>query len=440
MAILEVADAVERVRAGYEHGVLSWVGSDGYPVSVAGGFTADPAGSSVEIGPLAPELLPDDGSGVGLTFSHIRPQPGVGYDERRYVNLWGRASVAGSRVAVSVRQAGGWDEQETPFFEYAERNVEVAHEYFEDVGARPILSRWWTFFLATRLPFLTATIVPVGLGAAVAADHGEFHWGWFLLALVGAVAVHLGLNMANDIFDDASGADQANVTPTPFSGGSRVIQYRLVSRRAMIAGCSFFYAVSIGAGLALAATRSWWLLAVGAVGLVLSLGYTAPPLKLVYRGLGEPVVAIGFGPVMVMGTYLALARTWSWEAFYVSWPVAILIALVLYVNQVPDRQGDSAAGKNTLIVRFPASTVIAGYAAAAAAAFALILGGAASGLIPPWTALALLPAPLAWQVWNGLRRSYDRPYELMPTMQTNIALHLFTGLLLIVGYVIAALT
>jgi 1,4-dihydroxy-2-naphthoate octaprenyltransferase len=440
VARLDVTEAIDRAGRGYDHGVVSWIGSDGYPVSVAGNFRADAASGSVELGPLASDLLPGDGSQVGITFSHIRPQPGLGYDERRYVNLWGPAEVTGTAVRVSVRQASGWDEQETPFFEYAERKVDVAHGYFDDVGAKPTLSRWWRFFLATRLPFLTATIVPVGLGAAVAADHGAFRWGWFLLALVAAVSAHLGLNMANDIFDDASGADRANVTPTPFSGGSRVIQYRLVSRRAMIAGCALFYAVSVAAGLALAASRSWWLLAVGAVGLVLSLGYTAPPLKFVYRGLGEPVVAVGFGPVMVMGTYLALARTWSWEAFYVSLPVAILVALVLYVNQVPDRVGDAVAGKNTLIVRFSSSTIVTGYGAAALAAFGLILGGAASGLATPWTALGLLPAILAWRVWQGLRRAYDRPYELMPTMQAGIALHLFTGLALILAYVIATLT
>src|SRR5205085_7204958 len=155
-------------------------------------------------------------------------------------------------------------------------------------------------------------------------------------------------NMANDLFDDASGADAANVTPTPFSGGSRVLQYGLVTRHGLLTATVTAYTVAIGVGLWLAAARGWWLLAIGAVGLVLSLVYTGPPLRLVHRGLGEPVTALGFGPVMTLGAYYVCAQRWSWEAVYVSMPVAVLVALVLYVNQVPDRAGDAAVGKRTL--------------------------------------------------------------------------------------------
>jgi 1,4-dihydroxy-2-naphthoate octaprenyltransferase len=438
MTALGTRDALERAR-GYGHAVVSFVDAQGYPTSVAGEFRADPDGGTVEIGPIAAEMLPPAGTEVCVTFSHIRPQQGIGYDERRYVNLWGTAAAGGGVLRVVVTRATGWDEADVPFFEYAERSVPVAHEYFDDVGGRPTLSRWWKFFLATRLPFLTATIVPVALGGAVAASHGDFTWGWWLLALVAACAVHLGLNIANDIFDDASGADAANVTPTPFSGGSRVIQYGLVSRGTMIRACAACYAIAIGIGVVLAATRGWWLLAIGVVGVALSLAYTAPPLRLVHRGLGEPVTALGFGPVMTLGAYYVCAQQWSWEAVYASLPVALLIALVLYVNQVPDREGDAAVGKRTLIVRWPETRVIRAYDLMAGSAFLLVVAGPILGITPWWTWLALVTAPMAWRVHAGLRTFYGSPYALMPVMQTNIALHLFTGLLLVTGYVLDAL-
>jgi 1,4-dihydroxy-2-naphthoate octaprenyltransferase len=439
MATLEITDAVERTR-GYGHAVVSFVDASGYPTSVAGTSVADPEHRSVEVGPLAPETMPAAGTELCITFSHIRPQAGIGYDERRYVNLWGAAVPDGTTLRMTVQRATGWDEADVPFFEYAERSVPVAHDYMSDVGAgRPRLSRWWTFFLATRLPFLTATIVPVALGGAVAAENGAFSWGWWLLALVAACAVHLGLNMANDIFDDASGADAANVTPTPFSGGSRVIQYGLVTRRTMVRACIALYAVAIAIGFVLAAERGWWLLAIGAVGVVLSIAYTAPPFRLVHRGLGEPVTALGFGPVMTLGAYFVCAQQWSWEAFYASLPVALLIALVLYVNQVPDRAGDEAVGKRTLIVRWPETRVITAYELMAGTAFLLIAVGPLVGITPWWTLIALLPIPMARTVVLGLRASYAHPYGLMGVMQTNIALHLFTGLLLVAGYVLAVL-
>jgi 1,4-dihydroxy-2-naphthoate polyprenyltransferase len=433
MTTLATTDAVNRAVS-YRHAVLSWVDTAGYPLSVGADFEADPATSTVVVGRLAAGARPSAGQEVCVTFSHIRPQKGVGYDQRRYINLWGEARVSGDRVKVTATRAAGWDEAEVPFFEYAERNVPRGRNYMENLGAHLKLSPFWTFFLSTRLPFLTATLSPVALGAMVAARDGAFTWGTFLLVMLGACAVHLGLNMANDIFDDINGADAANVTPTMFSGGSRVIQYGLVSRASMIKGCAAFYAVAIAVGIYLSATRTWSILWLGLAGIVLSLAYSGPPLRLVHRGLGEPVTALGFGPLMALGTYLALATEWSWEPVLASIPVAILVALILYVNQVPDRVGDAAAGKRTLIVRWPKARVVAVYTGAAVLAFVAIVANALAEVTPLWTLIALLPAPLLFKVRKGLLAHYDQPYALMSFLQDNIVLHFTTSLLLVVGY------
>jgi 1,4-dihydroxy-2-naphthoate octaprenyltransferase len=436
MTALAPTEAVEKAT-GYGHAVLSFIDAGGYPVSVAGNFLTDTVAATVVVGPLDASVLPAEGQEVGLIFSHIRPQPGVGYDERRYVNVWGPAHLEDGRVRVTVEQATGWDEQEVPFFEYAERTVPAAKSYMAELGQRPRLTAWWTFFLTTRLPFLTATIVPVALGGAVAGHDHRFGWGWFLLAMLGGILIHLGLNMANDLFDDASGADAANVTPTPFSGGSRVLQYGLVSRPAVIRAAVACYVGGVAIGIGLAAARGWGLLLIGAVGVFLSLAYSAPPLKLVHRGVGEVVTALGFGPVTTLGTYYVCAQRWSWEAFYVSLPVAVLIALILYVNEIPDRAGDAVVGKRTLPVRWPKERVIAGYAVGAVLTYVLIVLGVVAGITPGWTLVALVTVPMARSVHRGLVKDYDRPYELMKAMQNNIGLHLVTGLLLLAGYIVA---
>lgn len=435
MAALEVTEAVRRARA-YPHGVLSFVDDAGYPVSVAAPW-AGPDGDDVVLGPLSGAVLPSDGQQVGVIFSHIRPQPGVGYDERRYVNLWGTATVEGDVVRVAPDRATGWDEAETPFFEYAEKSVPAGRAYLDKVGARPRLSAFWTVFLATRLPFLTATVVPVALGGAVAGHDGGFSLGWWLLCLVAAVCAHLGINVINDVADADSGTDAANTTPTPFSGGSRVIQYGLVSRRTMALTATGLYAVTAVLGLLLAVTRSWSLLWIGAVALVLGYGYTARPFRFVHRGLGEPVVAIGFGPIMAAGTYLAVTTRWSWEPVYASVPVGILIALVLYLNQVPDRISDAATGKRTLIVRWPRARVVAVYAAGFSTAYAWIVAGPLLGITPWWTLLGVAGAYWSVRAHRVLKERYDQPYGLMPAMQDNIVAHLATGLLLTAGYLLA---
>src|SRR6266511_3891478 len=100
------------------------------------------------------------------------------------------------------------------------------------------------------------------------------------------------------------------------------------------------------------------------------------------------MVFLGFGPIMTIGPYYVQARAWSWEAIYASLPVGILIALVLYVNEVPDRPGDSAAGKRTLPVRLSKDAVIGAYALSVATAFGLILDESIFGVIPRPTIIA----------------------------------------------------
>ena len=178
-----------------------------------------------------------------------------------------------------------------------------------------------------------------------------------------------------------SGADDANVTPTQFSGGSRVIQYGLVSLRQMATLSTVFYVLAGVIGLILLATHgSTALLVIGVVGFIVSLGYTAPPLKFVYRGLGEIAVALGFGPLMLLGAYVVqTGGALAWEPFVASIPVALLVALILYVNEIPDRRGDARAGKRTLPVRFSETTVITGYNVAVAAAYVVLVAGVVVG-------------------------------------------------------------
>ncbi|MGH7899875.1 MAG: prenyltransferase [Candidatus Binatia bacterium] len=435
-------ELLRRLDADHSHAILAFLDRDGSPMSLATGFRADADRRSVALDrPAGDDFVPADGAVVNVLFSHIRPRPGVGYDERRWVSVWGRVRHIGAGLEVAIERAEHWDERELSFFEYCERNVPTAHRYMRELSeaerrpVRPRLSPGWLFLRATRLPFLTATLVSVLLGLAAAARDGFFHWGLALATLVAASAIHLGLNVANDVFDTESGADQANVTPTPFSGGSRVIVYGLLSTRQMVVLAAACYAVGLAIGLTLAWQRAFWpLFWIGAAGVFVSLAYTAPPLRLVHRGLGEAAVALGFGPIMTLGAYAVQTERLSWPTLYASLPIGILIALVLYVNEIPDRRGDAAAGKRTLPVRLRRETVVRGYLAGVAAAFGLIVLGAASGILPLGTIVALAALPLARQVYRGLRSFYENPYALMPAMARNIQLHLVTGLLMVGGY------
>ena len=423
--------------ATYAHVIVSWIDDAGYPTSVATGFTVDPAAGAIRLERPAGMPIPTDRE-LSVLGSHIRPQPGIGYDERRYLQLWGRYD--GSTVAPT--RAWGWDEAEVPFFEYSERSVPQSRRYLaalsEEKGRtiRPRLSPFWLALRTTRLPFLSATAVPVLLGIAVAASNGAFTWWTALLTLVGASLAHLAINVTNDVFDTLSGADDANTTPTMYSGGSRVAIYDLVTVRGL-AGIAFglFGGAAIIGLLLVGITQSLTLLWVGIAGIALGVAYTAPPLKLVYRGLGEIAVALGFGPIMLLGAYVVQTGELALEPFLLSLVPGILIALILYVNEIPDRRSDAEAGKRTLPVRLRPSAVRAGYLVAALAAFAIIVIGVVAGIFPWPTLIALAGVPIALRVHAGLEVHYDSPYTLMAVMGTNVNLNLVVGGLLLVAYV-----
>jgi 1,4-dihydroxy-2-naphthoate octaprenyltransferase len=435
------AEALAKLES-YPHVVLSWVGDDGYPVQTPAHFKVDGERGVVRIKRTGVDVPGD--RRVNLIASHIRPQPGVGYDERRYVVLWGTVADEGGETVLTPDRSWGWDEAETPFFEYVERSNSRALRYMRSLSIetgreiRPRLSRLWTFLIATRFPFLTATLVPVLLGIAVAARDGEFTFWLAVLTVIGAAAIHLGLNTANDIFDALSGADDANYNPTQYSGGSRVLQRGLLSLRQMSAICAASYAVGAGIGIFLVVyLESIELLAIGIAGVLLSFFYTAPPLRLVHRGLGELTTALGFGPIMVLGAYVVQMERLGWEPLVASIPVAILVAMILYVNEIPDRRSDFEAGKRTLPTRLSREAVTKGFLAAVLTAFAVVAVASVTGVIPRPAIIALAALPLAIQVYRGINAYYTSPYELMATMGKNVQLHLAVGVLLFAGYMLA---
>ncbi len=313
------------------------------------------------------------------------------------------------------------------------------HLTWEIAQETPTPSKVALLVNATRLPFLTATVVPVLLGTAIAWKDGAFNLGLFLLTLLSACLFHIGTNILNDYFDHHSGVDEANFTPTPFAGGSRVIQRGLLdpidSRNISIGA----YLLGTMIGLYLAYVGGPVILAFGVIGFLLGYLYTASPVRLAHRGLGELAVALGFGPLIVVGSYYVQTGRLSSEAFIGSLPVALLIAAVLYINEFPDRPWDTRAGKLTLVARMPIQTAIKGYQLIIAATYLIVIISAVLGAIPWPTLIALITIPMAWKAIKGLQKNHSHPYRLIPANANTVFTHLYTGLLLFAGYVMAGL-
>jgi 1,4-dihydroxy-2-naphthoate octaprenyltransferase len=293
------------------------------------------------------------------------------------------------------------------------------------------------FIRATRAPFFTATVAPVLLGSALAWRDGFFQLGYLLLTLVGALAFQAATDVINDYGDHKSGADDINRKPTPFSGGSRMIQDGILSAEQTLRLALICYAVGIVIGLYLVAARGLPILWIGLLGCALSAWYTVPRVGLAYvgHGLGELAIGLGFGPVMVGGAYYVQAQRFTQEMWYASLPVGLLIVAVLYINEFPDYTADKAASKQTLIVKLGRQRAVPGYVALMLGTYLSVVVGVLLNLLPWPTLVAFLTLPLAVRGIRGLWQFYDQSSRLIPSSAVTIQVHLMTGLLLVVAVI-----
>lgn len=294
----------------------------------------------------------------------------------------------------------------------------------------------WVF--ALRAPFLTASAIPVLVGTAAAFWAGRvFEPLRLALALGGVVSLHLGANLANDYFDYVTGCDQLNPEPTPFSGGSRVIQNGLISSRAILAASLAFFAIGAALGLVLnALVPGNQVLYLGVAGLAGGLLYSAVPAKLSYRGIGEAVVFALFGPLAVAGAYLCQTGRLEALPFAASVPCGLLVLAILLVNEVLDARWDREAGKRTLVVRLGARRGYLLYLAAYFAAYAWLAAGLLAGIYGPVACLGFLPAIFSARHLLPRRALADRAATVNASRLTVVS-HTVTGCLIAASYLLS---
>jgi len=291
---------------------------------------------------------------------------------------------------------------------------------------------------AIRAPFFTATVIPVLLGSVLAwARMGQIFWMKLFLAMFGVIFIHAGTNLINDYYDYKSKNDDINPYPTPFSGGSRVIQEGLIPAKCIFYSGVVFFSLGGVLGLYLnLITKGNIVLLFGLVGVLLGFFYTADPLRIGYLGMGELVVGFGFGPLIVSGAYYIQAQRLSLEPFLASIPVGILIMSVLFINEFPDYEADRLVNKRTWIVKLGKKRAITIYCLLLSLVYVSIILGIILGFFPIFSLLALLTLPLSLKAISILRENYDKIEELLPVNRITIELHSIIGLLLIMGYLI----
>jgi 1,4-dihydroxy-2-naphthoate octaprenyltransferase len=287
------------------------------------------------------------------------------------------------------------------------------------------------YFFATRPAFLSATLVACMLGLAGAAYSGvAIQPLTAVMTVLLALLVHAGVNVLNDYFDALNGTDASNVERLyPFTGGSRFIQNGVLTlAQTMYFGYILLVAAMLG-GLWLVFQVSNGLLLLGAFGMFIGLAYSASPLRLNSRGLGEICVLLGFLAIVV-GTDFVQRRLFSFEPFIVGMSYALLVTNLLYINQFPDRKADDGAGKHNLVVRLPLNLAVWFYFLAALLALLWITVMVISGYLPEPALLSALPLLLSVRAFWLLRQFAAKPEKLLPAIKLTLASMLSHALLL----------
>ncbi len=287
------------------------------------------------------------------------------------------------------------------------------------------------YFAATRPAFLSVTFVGCLLGLATAAA-GGIHLDPALatLTLFFALVAHAGANVINDYYDALSGCDSANTERVfPFTGGSRFIQNGVLTLRATgIFGYALLAAV-VPAGLYLTAVSDPGLIWIGLAGLVVGWAYSAPPLKLQSRGLGEFGITAGW-LLVVVGSDFVQRHGFSFAPVAAGLGFALLVANVLYINQFPDVKADGQAGKRTMVVRLGVERARWGYALIAALTYGWVIAMVAAGLLPAAALASVLAGVASLGALRILWRHAAEPARLVPALKFTILAASAHGLLL----------
>jgi 1,4-dihydroxy-2-naphthoate octaprenyltransferase len=281
--------------------------------------------------------------------------------------------------------------------------------------------------LAARPKTLTAAVAPVLVGTGLAAHDDTLAWVPAAAALVGALLIQIGTNLANDYYDFVLGGDTSERV-----GPVRVTQAGLIPPERVRNGTVAVLGAAMLVGFYLVMVAGWPILWIGLASVACAVLYTGGPFPLAYRGLGDVFVFVFFGLAAVGGTYYVQALVWPVDAVLAGTGLGALSTSLLVVNNLRDMETDARAGKRTLAVRLGPAGTKAEYLALLAVGGTVPLVGVAWLDWPSATLAALLVAPLSVGPARAVLAHAD-PRELIAALGGTARVLALYGVLLALG-------
>ncbi len=246
---------------------------------------------------------------------------------------------------------------------------------------------------------------------------------------------HVGLNMADDYFDYKHSVDSLKPgEKNPYTGGSGTLSSGLIAPANMFKAFMVCFLITATIGVYLTIERGLLVLVFGLIGVFCSVFYTAPPISLSHRGLGELALLINFGTTIGLGSYFVQAQKLTMEAFWATLPMGIMLFSMIVINEIPDIEEDRKAGKLTLVARYGKKSGVRLYILSWFFTFITIIGAVTFQIMPVLALLSLLSLPFVYRSIKILRIHYEDPLRLAPANLDMIKAHSLTSLGLIGGY------
>ena len=270
-------------------------------------------------------------------------------------------------------------------------------------------SRWLLIIRASVFPMTLTSAAIGGLLAAGDPTVADAHWGNFALATIGLVLAHAANNMINDWFDLEGGVDSDGYVRTEYA--PHPILSGLISKKGLAAAIVIVNLLDLAILAHFARTLGLGVVAFALAGLFISVFYVAPPIRLKHHGLGEPGVALVWGPLMIGGTYYVTAGSFAPWVLVASLPYALLVTTVLIGKHCDKFDADSAKGIHTLPVLLGRERSLFLNQFLMASFMVLVSCLALVGTLPVWTLAVWIAFPRMMAVWKvfGQPRPTEAP-------------------------------
>ncbi len=296
------------------------------------------------------------------------------------------------------------------------------------------LKIWWR---ATRPFAFTVSIIPPILGSIIAVmefPEINFNWLYLIMALIGSVSIHAASNMFNDYFDYKKNVDREGTY-----GSSGLLVEKILTPKTLLKGAIILFLLSMAIGLYFLAVlpNKITFLMIILTGGFLGFFYTAGPVALKYKALGDIAVFIAFGPAMVLGAYFIQTHIFSWTPVLYALPIAFIVVAILHGNNIRDMENDKAANIKTVAINLGLNKAKTMYYSLIMLSYLSVITLVLLYKLPWFTLIIFFSLPVSLRLINLVKnkeKTEEKKFAMIDAFTSQF--HMVFSILFIVGILI----